>query len=599
MTAWKLTYPKFQGLDSNGSPLASGKLHTYAEGTTTNKTTWSDSARSVANANPIVLDSRGEADVYGKGAYKFVLKNAADVTIWTLDNISVETFTGRNAKYLSEYTRVTTEGSEQSALDVARADIGVDPTELVIDEDVTMEENITFPTTCSLSFTVGSVITATGYLLTINGPFRAGIQKAFTAVSGEVVFGAQSVEATRPEWFANNATPGATDMTDALRAAYGATVTGGRMRLLPVTYRFTSALIWDDKVQVLGTSKQSTILMKEGTFTGITVSSNEAKLADFFLDGEHNGGGGAVGIGMLISDGDNSRFERIRIARQEESSGGAKDGHGMSITGIQTAYLNQVFLDTNEGDGLRIDDTGGGAITSTDFNVISCNANSGWGVNLLGGDTLTGRGIILEDNISGGLNIDDATRNFFSIYEENNGGGGAVTLVMSANSGKNHIEFVELDNDSSITDNSSDGNVVSGLFHGSNPNKYPEWETPTYSSGNFTYSGTGGWGTTAGDITTYGHIQHGKIMTVAFDVRTSTITNGDGNTLRIALPDSKTSSKTVTNTCAVYDNGAWTTGTVHIDASATVLSIKRLDAANFTAGANVISVRGTITLEVQ
>lgn len=71
-----------------GSPLASGKLYTYAAGTTTPKTTYADSGTSTPNANPVILDSGGYADVWlGSGAYKFVLKDSADVTQWTVDNV--------------------------------------------------------------------------------------------------------------------------------------------------------------------------------------------------------------------------------------------------------------------------------------------------------------------------------------------------------------------------------------------------------------------------------------------------------------------------------------------------------------------------------
>src|SRR3990167_77648 len=95
--------PKFVGLDSNGDPLASGKLYTYTAGTTTAKDTYTTQAGSVANANPVILDSRGEADVWLSGAYKFVLKDSADVTIWTVDNLGT-VVSGSTASKTGEYT---------------------------------------------------------------------------------------------------------------------------------------------------------------------------------------------------------------------------------------------------------------------------------------------------------------------------------------------------------------------------------------------------------------------------------------------------------------------------------------------------------------
>jgi hypothetical protein len=67
-------------------------LYTYIAGTTTPQTTYTDSTATTANTNPIVLDSRGEANVWLGGAiYKFVLKDADDALIWTVDNISAPT----------------------------------------------------------------------------------------------------------------------------------------------------------------------------------------------------------------------------------------------------------------------------------------------------------------------------------------------------------------------------------------------------------------------------------------------------------------------------------------------------------------------------
>ena len=86
--------PKMQFFDANGDPLAGGKLYTYAAGTTTPLATYTSSSAAVSNANPIILDSRGEANVWlAFAAYKFKLTTATDVEIWTVDNIaSSETF---------------------------------------------------------------------------------------------------------------------------------------------------------------------------------------------------------------------------------------------------------------------------------------------------------------------------------------------------------------------------------------------------------------------------------------------------------------------------------------------------------------------------
>jgi hypothetical protein len=79
----------WQSLDDNGDPLASGKVYTYEAGTATPKTTYTDEAEGTPNDNPITLDSAGRADIWlDTGSYKFVIKDSADVTVDTVDDIT-------------------------------------------------------------------------------------------------------------------------------------------------------------------------------------------------------------------------------------------------------------------------------------------------------------------------------------------------------------------------------------------------------------------------------------------------------------------------------------------------------------------------------
>lgn len=78
---------KFRAFDEEGAPLAGGKLYTYKAGSDDPKATYTDFTGATPNANPVVLDSDGEANVWLQGAYKMVLKDANDVLQWTVDNI--------------------------------------------------------------------------------------------------------------------------------------------------------------------------------------------------------------------------------------------------------------------------------------------------------------------------------------------------------------------------------------------------------------------------------------------------------------------------------------------------------------------------------
>jgi hypothetical protein len=82
--------PKAQFFDANGSPLVGGKVYTYAAGTTTPLETYTSESAVTPNTNPVILDSRGECNLWFSPAssYKVVLESATDTLQWTVDNIS-------------------------------------------------------------------------------------------------------------------------------------------------------------------------------------------------------------------------------------------------------------------------------------------------------------------------------------------------------------------------------------------------------------------------------------------------------------------------------------------------------------------------------
>lgn len=92
-TAAFIIYPKFQAFIA-GVPASGAKVFTYAAGTTTKQTTYTTPAAGTPNANPVVLDSRGEANICLDSTllYKIVLAPSTDTdpptaSIWTVDNV--------------------------------------------------------------------------------------------------------------------------------------------------------------------------------------------------------------------------------------------------------------------------------------------------------------------------------------------------------------------------------------------------------------------------------------------------------------------------------------------------------------------------------
>jgi hypothetical protein len=89
MTAALTPVPKIQFFANDGTPLVGGKLYSYAAGSTTPLATYTTYAGTVANTNPVILDSRGEANVWlGAGPYKLALYDSVNALIWTVDNIT-------------------------------------------------------------------------------------------------------------------------------------------------------------------------------------------------------------------------------------------------------------------------------------------------------------------------------------------------------------------------------------------------------------------------------------------------------------------------------------------------------------------------------
>jgi len=83
--------PKQQIFGTDGEPLVGGKIYTYAAGTSTPIATYTDYTAGTANTNPIILDSRGQANIWllSTVSYKFIVRDANDVLLYTVDNIAI------------------------------------------------------------------------------------------------------------------------------------------------------------------------------------------------------------------------------------------------------------------------------------------------------------------------------------------------------------------------------------------------------------------------------------------------------------------------------------------------------------------------------
>ena len=83
--------PKFTAWQNGtGLPLVGGQLYTYIAGSSTPQATWVDSTQTTQNANPTILDFRGQCNLWLDPTltYKFVLYDAAGNLYGSEDNIA-------------------------------------------------------------------------------------------------------------------------------------------------------------------------------------------------------------------------------------------------------------------------------------------------------------------------------------------------------------------------------------------------------------------------------------------------------------------------------------------------------------------------------
>ena len=156
MAAMLTPSPKVQFFDANGEPLVGGKLYTYAAGTTSPLATYTSATGNTANANPVILDSRGEANVWlGPSRYKWALYTSTDTLIWTVDGIGTS--------FAAQSTAVVATGGQTI---VTVPEYGLGGYLLVTVNGIVQEYNVDYAETNTTTITFTSGLTAGDRILT-------------------------------------------------------------------------------------------------------------------------------------------------------------------------------------------------------------------------------------------------------------------------------------------------------------------------------------------------------------------------------------------------------------------------------------------------
>lgn len=78
--------------DKCGKPLRGGRVYTYEVNSLTPKNTYIDSKLTIKNTNPVLLDYRGEAEIFLDGLYRIIVKDWKGNLIYDEDNIGETPF---------------------------------------------------------------------------------------------------------------------------------------------------------------------------------------------------------------------------------------------------------------------------------------------------------------------------------------------------------------------------------------------------------------------------------------------------------------------------------------------------------------------------
>lgn len=161
--------PFLQFFDDDGEFLVGGLLFTYAAGTVTKLSTYTDSTGNVPNTNPVVLDARGEASVWlpPGTSYKLVLAPPTDTdpptdAIWTQDNIEIPIVPDGVVIHGTSTTSMTIATGAQTFTTQAGMDLNAGMYVLVADQaDVT-------------NYFLGQITSYVGTTMTVNSTNTGG-----------------------------------------------------------------------------------------------------------------------------------------------------------------------------------------------------------------------------------------------------------------------------------------------------------------------------------------------------------------------------------------------------------------------------------------
>jgi len=321
-------------------------LYTYAANSATTKATYSDRGLTAANTNPVVLNSRGEAVVYGAGQYKFILRDSAGSLIWTFDYLDgIGGYLGGNFYFpdAGQADQGVAVGSV-TVKDFVDA-IGATKTATIVfsrgstgnTTDYTFLNSETIPSNITCQFEQGARVSiAITKTLTLYSPANIIAQpnQQIFSGAGTIAFSGTGGKETYPQWWGAKG-DNVTDDTTALQAWLNSY---SNLYLPSGSYNYTTALtVPATVVNIRGAGTEYSILYPNSCIgLDFAVSSlyGPRDITGFSIDGGDNANV-ATGIGIRVAGtaATGDKVEGLKI-------------HGIRIKDINTAISLRTAWDT-------------------------------------------------------------------------------------------------------------------------------------------------------------------------------------------------------------------------------------------------------------
>jgi hypothetical protein len=407
-----ITSPLFIEFDTSGRPLAGGKLYTYAAGTLTPLATYTDATLTVTNANPVVLDNYGKAQIwFGSQAYKLNLTDSLGVQQpdYPIDNIILNT----QASLALALSSSTTNAQGQGL-------VGFNP---------------------ALTYAAGTLPAALASTAAGMGAALVGWMHNLVGAVGRTVGDRLRDSVSVKDFGAKGDTTAAgvgTDDTAAIIAAYTAVAaTGGTVRFPQGRYKFTSQLVMPVGVNFKGAGRsvqswftqgaaknRPTVLYKSGNFDGIQMNEG-CSIQEISVDGASDTATGAVanaGNGICLV-GLNASLRNVGVTNH--GGWGISVGNGVWIAGRKYSIGNRVtngnaqYICTQSGTAAGAGGptgTGTGIVDNTVYwnyvGVFAGTSTSYWHM----------ENISVMGNTLGGITFNDYWLGYGAPYTNNNAG---------------------------------------------------------------------------------------------------------------------------------------------------------------------------------